>query len=186
MTDIYTKPEDYVSPSEIPVLLTETTIAATVTGMSERFKAELEPEFTVVGLLRGSFVFIADLVRALHRADVHPQVDFLTLSSYGDKKESSGRVATVSDLAEDVEGKPVVIVDDILESGRTLKQAKNMMLERGASSVHIAVLLDKRVKREVDIEADFVGFTIPDRFVVGYGLDYAGYYRELPYIGTLD
>lgn len=154
--------------------------------MAAEIRAHLGEDFMLVALLKGSFVFAADLVRALHLVGCHPQIDFMTLSSYGNNKTSSGSVQVERDLSDEVAGKQIVLVDDILESGRTLNYARGVLEERGAASTHIAVLLEKPGKRVLELSADFVGFTIPDRFVVGYGLDYANYYRELPFIGALD
>ena len=142
-------------------------------------------DLLVIVILKGSFVFAADLIRAFDRAGLDPRIDFLTLSSYAEGTESSGTVQLVRDISEDVGGKHILIVDDILESGRTLDFARRMLFERGAASVKLCVLLDKAEKREIDIEADYVGFTIGDQYVVGYGLDLAHYYRGLPYIGVV-
>jgi hypoxanthine phosphoribosyltransferase len=121
----------------------------------------------------------------MYHAGLTPQIDFMGLSSYGNATESSRKVTITQDLSEEVAGQDVLIVDDILESGRTLHYARNLVLARGAKSVRIAVLLEKPGKLAATIKADYVGFTIPDRFVVGYGLDFANRYRELPYIGVL-
>ncbi len=171
---------------EIPPLFSTDEIADRVAAMAQEVAKKMPSNLMVVGLLKGSFVFAADLLRELHLAGLQPQVDFLTLSSYGSARQSGGRIEVISDLAESVAGKDVLIVDDILESGRTLHHARELMQKRGATSVRIAVLLEKPGKRDMAITADFVGFSIPDRFVVGYGLDYAGHYRELPYIGVID
>ncbi len=179
-------PPKYIAPADVPVLYSPLEIADKVTQMAHRITQELGHDFMMVALLKGSFVFAADLVRALHLAGCHPQIDFMTLSSYGKNKTSSGNVRVERDLSDDVRGKKVLLVDDILESGRTLDYARGVLQERGAASSHIAVLLEKPGHRALELEANFVGFTIPDRFVVGYGLDYANYYRELPFIGTLD
>jgi len=136
-------------------------------------------------ILKGSFVFAADLIRALDRAGVKPQVDFMTLSSYGEGTASTGEVQLSRDISEDVTGRDVLIVDDILESGRTLAFASELMTSRGASTVQTCLLLDKAEKRQVPIEADYKGFVVDDRFVVGYGLDLAHHYRGLPYIGVV-
>lgn len=154
--------------------------------MAADIHAALGEDFVLVALLKGSFVFAADLVRALHLAGCRPQIDFMTLSSYGGNKASGGSVQVERGLSEEVAGKRVVLVDDILESGRTLDYARRVLAERGVASVHVAVLLEKPGKRVLELSADFVGFTVPDRFVVGYGLDYASYYRELPFIGVLE
>ncbi len=179
-------PESYKLPADVPMLYSPLEIADTVGRMAEQIHRKLHNDFMVVALLKGSFVFAADLVRALHLCGCHPQIDFMTLSSYGKNKTSSGNVRVERDLSDEVSGKNILLVDDILESGRTLDYARNLLERRGASSLHIAVLLEKPGKRIIELSADFVGFTIPDRFVVGYGLDYANYYRELPFIGCLD
>jgi hypoxanthine phosphoribosyltransferase len=137
----------------------------------------------VVAVLKGSFVFAADLIRALYHAGVSPQVDFISLSSYRAGTTSSGAVTVLRDLETDVAGRDVLIVDDILESGRTLAYARDLMLTRGARRAEIVVCLDKPGKRITPIEAEFVGFECPDKFVVGYGMDMAHSYRELPFIG---
>jgi hypoxanthine phosphoribosyltransferase len=182
----FIKPSDYKPPSEVTVLYDASAVAATVERLAKEIKATLGEEFLIVGLLKGSFVFIADLVRALHGEGCSPQVDFMTISSYGTGKESSGVLTIHRDVTDDLTDKPVLLVDDILESGRTLHYATQALLKRGASVVELCVLLDKPGKRSEAIEARYVGYQIPDRFVVGYGLDYAGYYRELPFIGVLD
>ena len=164
-------------------------IAVRVATLAEEIAQKLPPDLMIVSLLRGSFMFTADLIRALHNVgnrNIRPQIDFMTMASYGEGMVSSGEIQVVRDLKEDVEGREVLIVDDILESGRTLAYARDVITQRKAKSVKIAVLLEKPGKRKVDnVIADFVGFVIPDKFVVGYGLDYANYYRELPYIGVV-
>jgi hypoxanthine phosphoribosyltransferase len=139
----------------------------------------------IIGILKGSFMFLADLMRSFHRHGVHPRIDFMTLSSYGSSTESSGKVEVVNDIREDVTGADVLLVDDILDTGRTLHSTRKLMLERGAETVKTCVLLDKKAHRAVALEADFTGFEIADHFVVGYGLDYANLYRELPYIAKV-
>jgi hypoxanthine phosphoribosyltransferase len=169
----------------IELLISEAEIKERVLALAREIASEMPKNLMIVALLRGSFVFTADLIRALHLVDVRPQVDFMTLGSYGDGMESSGTVNIIRDIAEDVRGREVLIVDDILESGRTLTFARNLLMERGAASSKIAVMLEKPNKLKVEISADFIGFSIPDKFVVGYGLDYANYYRELPFIGVI-
>lgn len=164
-------------------------IGVRINTLAEEIIRKMSADLLVVSLLRGSFMFTADLIRALHvvgKGSVRPQIDFMTLASYGTQTTSSGTIQVVRDLKEDVEGRDILIVDDILESGRTLKYARDVIRERKARSVQIAVLLEKPGKRAVEgIVADYVGFVIPDKFVVGYGLDYANYFRELPYIGIV-
>lgn len=173
------------SASHVSVLLSAEEISQRVQMLAETIVRKLPHDVMIVALLRGSFVFTADLIRALHRAGGRPQVDFMTLSSYGGGTTSSSVIEIHRDISEAVTGRDVLIVDDILESGRTLTFARDLIKERGAKSINIAVLLEKPGKRKMEVQADFVGFTIPDKFVVGYGLDYANYYRELPYIGVV-
>ena len=168
----------------IEVLYTAETIAARNHDLAEAIRAAGYGEnLLVVAVLKGGFVFTADLIRALHHAGVSPEVDFMSLASYGAGTASSGTVKVLRDLETDVTGRNVLIVDDILESGRTLAHAKRLLAERGAARVGLAVLLDKPGRRVAPIEADFVGFTSPDLFVVGYGMDMGHAFRELPYIG---
>lgn len=170
----------------IPVLLSAPEIRERIEAMAGEIAAVMPNEFVIVSLLRGAFMFTADLARELYAVGMHPQVDFMTLSSYGEATVSSGNVVINRTLSEDVEGKHVLIVDDILESGRTLNVAIELLKSRGAAEIKIAMLLEKPGKLAVDVKADFIGFQIPDKFVVGYGLDYASHYRELPFIGCLD
>ncbi|WP_319532507.1 hypoxanthine phosphoribosyltransferase [uncultured Cohaesibacter sp.] len=139
----------------------------------------------VIAVLKGSFVFAADLLRALYRAGVPLEVEFMSLSSYGSGTKSSGDVKIVRDVDANVDGRDVLLIDDILESGRTLAFAKSMLSERGAARVDVAVLLDKKGKRVAEIEGEYVGFDCPDKFVVGYGMDKAHSYREVPFVGYL-
>ncbi|MGF9694756.1 hypoxanthine phosphoribosyltransferase [Rhizobium sp. 0TCS1.26] len=141
-------------------------------------------DLLVIAVLKGSFIFAADLLRALHDTGLAPEVEFITLSSYGAGTVSQG-VRIVKDIDSDVKDRDVLLIDDILESGRTLKFAKELLYERGARHVTLAVLLDKRVKRQEQLEADYVGFECPDYFVVGYGMDVAYAFRELPFVGVV-
>ncbi|MGO8954222.1 MAG: hypoxanthine phosphoribosyltransferase [Rhodomicrobium sp.] len=141
-------------------------------------------DLLVVSVLKGSFIFAADLMRAMHGAGLAPEIEFILISSYG-VGTSGGEVKILRDVDAPVAGRDVLVIDDILESGKTLKFTRDLMLGRGARSVSIAVLLDKRKRRQAKIEADFVGFECPDRFVVGYGMDAAHAFRELPFVGTI-
>lgn len=170
----------------IPILFTAAEIKERVEALAGEVAAKMPADFLVVALLRGSFMFTADFVRELSAISVHPQIDFMTLSSYGSGTQSSGEVMVNRDLTEDVKGKTVLVVDDILETGRTLHHAVELLKERGAAEIKVAILLEKPGKLDKAIKADFIGFSIPDKFVVGYGLDYANHYRELPFIGYLD
>lgn len=172
-------------PEKIEVLVSAEEITRRVQAIASEIAGGMNHDIMIVSLLRGSFVFTADLIRALHFSGVGPQVDFMTLGSYGSGTTSSGNVEIIRDIVEDVRDREILIVDDILESGRTLSFARDLIKSRGAKNIKIAVMLEKPGKRKVDIEADFVGMKIPDKFVVGYGLDYANYYRELPFIGAI-
>ncbi|MBR0143080.1 MAG: hypoxanthine phosphoribosyltransferase [Clostridia bacterium] len=139
-------------------------------------------DLIVLGLLKGSFVFMSDLVRAM---DLDLDVEFMVVSSYGASTQSSGNIKINLDLKADLTGKHVLIVEDILDTGRTLYNIRDIIRLRGPESVKICTLLDKPARRKTDIKADFVGFTVEDKFIIGYGLDYAEKYRNLPYIGVL-
>lgn len=170
---------------EIEVLYSAAEIGERIRALAEAITGDMGQDVLLVAVLKGSFVFAADLVRGLHFAGMRPQIDFMTLSSYGTGTESSGQVQIHRDVEEALAGRQVLLIDDILESGRTLAFARDALIARGAE-VRICVLLDKPGKRRASIEADYVGFVCQDRFVVGYGLDYAHYYRELPYIGVIN
>lgn len=142
-----------------------------------------EQNLLVVSLLRGGFVFAADLIREI---SIPVEVDFMTTASYGHGKVSSGNVEIIHDLRTDIEGKNVLIVDDISDSGYTLKKVNDLLKLKNPKSIKICVMLDKPSRRQVDIEPDFVGFRIPDVFIVGYGLNYGDYYRNIPYIFTFE
>ncbi|HRD76775.1 MAG TPA: hypoxanthine phosphoribosyltransferase [Hyphomicrobiaceae bacterium] len=139
----------------------------------------------VVSVLTGSFVFAADLLRALNRSGLSPEVDFLTLSSYQRGVRSLGQVDILRDVSVDVRGRNILLIDDILDTGRTLAFAKDLLTARGAASITTCVLLDKDVPRVVAIAADFAAFKCPDVFVVGYGMDLSHRYRELPFVGRV-
>ena len=135
-----------------------------------------------VGVLNGCFIFMADLVRA---SQMKSELEFISVSSYQNGTRSSGVVQITRDLQRDITGRHIIVVEDILDSGNTLYFLKNYLLTKGAASITIATLLDKPARREKPIVADYVGFEVPDEFVVGYGLDYAQQYRNIPYIGVL-
>ncbi len=171
------------SQQEIEILITEAEIAARTTQLahiiSDHYRGT--KQLVVVGLLRGSFVFIADLVR---RIALPVEGDFMTVSSYGDKKVSSRQVRIIQDLETAIDGRDVLIVEDIIDTGLTMHYLLEMLQVRQPRSLQVCTLLDKPVNREVEMEADYVGFTIPDEFVVGYGLDLGELYRNLPHIAV--
>ena len=171
---------------QLNVLFDEVAIAARVEDIAEQVRDADLKNLLVVAVLKGSFMFAADLLRAMHRMGLQPQVEFVHLSSYLEGTVSQGHVKILKDIESDVSGRDVLLVDDILESGRTLAFAKDLLIARGASKVLISVMLEKPHKRAVQVEADYVGFKSPDKFVVGYGMDVAHNYRQLPFIGCLD
>ena len=170
----------------IRTLFEEQAIAERTAAMAREVNAAKPHDLLVVAVLKGSFMFAADLIRAMHRTGLSPQVEFIHLSSYLDDLVSSGEVRILKDIDSSVRGRDVLLVDDILESGRTLAFAKDLIAARGARRVLIAVMLEKPGKRAVSVRADFVGFECPDLFVVGYGMDVAHAYRQLPFIGVVE
>jgi len=168
----------------IDQMISAKSIAARIEELSETIAAEFAgtQKLVVVGLLRGSFVFIADLVREL---ELPVEVDFLEASSYGDSTESSREVRILKDLRGAIEGRDVLVVEDIVDTGFTLLHVTGMLKSRNPARMKTIALLDKPSRREVDIRADWTGFEIPDEFVVGYGIDYAQRDRNLPYIGKV-
>lgn len=173
------------SDARMEILFDAEQIASRIDQLAGEIAAAEFTDLLVIPILKGSFMFGADLLRALHAAGLKPEVDFIFLSSYGLGTESSGRVEVLREPEAGMKGRDVLIVDDILESGRTLAFAKDLITARGANRVATCVLLDKPVERAVEIGADFRGFDCPDVFVVGYGMDIAHRYRELPYVGRI-
>ena len=169
---------------DIEILITETEIAARTTQLARMIKEQYRDteQLVVVGLLRGSFVFIADLVR---RLDLPVEVDFMTVSSYGDKMESSRQVRIIQDLETPIKRRDVLIVEDIIDTGHTLSQVYDILEPREPRSLRVCALLNKPSRREVEVEIDWVGFEIPDEFVIGYGIDFAQQGRNLPHIGVV-
>jgi hypoxanthine phosphoribosyltransferase len=167
----------------VEVIFSAESIAARLDELAGEIADQRIERPLVIAILKGSFVFAADLIRALHRRGITPEIDFLTLSSYRRGLQSSGQVSILRDLDLDVRQRNVIVIDDILESGRTLAFAKDLLAARGAASIRTCVLLEKRVARVVDVHADFRAFDCPQVFVVGYGMDVAHRYRELPFVG---
>lgn len=169
----------------VEVIFSPEAIAARLADLAGQIAAlRLEP-LLVVAILKGSFVFAADLIRALNRVGMEPEVDFITLSSYRKNRVSSGSVDILRDVELDVLERNVLLVDDVLDSGRTLAFAKDLMAARGARSIRTCVLLEKQTARAVNVDADFCAFQCPPVFVVGYGMDAAHRFRELPFVGRI-
>ena len=171
--------------AEVECLFEAPTVAARVEALADEIARRMPERFTLVGILTGSFVFIADLVRALDRRGAMPKVEFMRLASYGTGTTSAGEVQVLSGLTGRFHAEPVLIVDDIQDTGRTLQVARRILTDQGAAPILTCALLDKPERREVDFQADLIGFTIPDVFVVGYGIDWAERFRHLPYIGKV-
>ena len=167
----------------LKVLITQDEIHARIQELGDRLYERFHDKNPMfVGVLNGCFIFMADLVRA---AQLKSEVEFIGLSSYKNATKSSGSVQITRDLQRDINGRDIIVVEDILDSGNTLAFLKDYMLAKGAKSITIVTLLDKPARREKAITADLAGFVVPDEFVVGYGLDYCQQYRNMPYIGVL-
>jgi hypoxanthine phosphoribosyltransferase len=165
------------------VLIPEAVLQGRIRELGREISLEYrDKEPLLVGILTGAFVFMADLLRAL---SISCQVDFMATQSYGSSTESSGIVRILKDLNESIEGRHVLVVDDIIDTGLTMDYLLETLKARYPASLRVCALLDKRPRRRREVPIDFCGFQIPDKFVIGYGLDYAGRYRNLPYIGVL-
>lgn len=165
------------------ILFSEEQLQARIAELGKQLTEDYRDKDPIfVGVLKGCFVFMADLLRS---TDIYCTMDFMAVSSYGDGVTSTGAVKINKDLSRDIVGRHVIIVEDILDSGITLSYLKNYLSVRKPASISIVTLLDKPSRRRADIKADYVGFEVEDAFVVGYGLDYAEEYRNLPYIGVL-
>jgi hypoxanthine phosphoribosyltransferase len=169
----------------LEVIFTPEAIASRLVEMADAIKADALENLMVVAILKGSFVFAADLIRALHGVGLAPEVDFMTLSSYRKARISGGQVSILRDMDLEVTDRNVMIIDDVLDSGRTLAFAKDLIAARGAKSIRTCVLLDKQAPRAVQLQPDYCAFECPDVFVVGYGMDVAHRYRELPFVGRI-
>ncbi|MFO6423969.1 hypoxanthine phosphoribosyltransferase [Motilimonas sp. KMU-193] len=168
----------------VEVLISEQEVQQRISEIAKEIELKFKNTecLVMIGLLRGSCILLADLSR---KVDLPVQLDFMTASSYGDKMESSREVKIKKDLDDEIRGKDVLIVEDIIDTGFTLNKIREMLLMRDPASLTICTLLDKPSRREVNVPVDWVGFSIPDEFVVGYGIDYAQKYRNLPYIGKV-
>lgn len=172
-------------PLIIEPLFTSDAIGARLGGLAGEIAATMPKDFCAIAILKGSFIFAADLIRALTARQLNPEVDFMTLASYGSGTTSSGTVSLLRDAEIEVHGREVLLIDDILDSGRTLSFARAHMFAKGAKAVRTCVLLDKTKGRSDAIPPDFSGFDCPQAFVVGYGMDHAHKYRGLPFVAIL-
>ena len=161
-------------------------IADRINVLAAEIAAEISGHLTVIGVLKGSFIFLADLVRALDRAGLPCRVEFLRLSSYGNKQKASGDVVLIGGYPDVDSDGTILLVDDIVDTGNSITYAINLLKAGSTMKIKTCTLLDKPSRREVDVDVSFVGFTIPDEFVVGYGIDYAENYRSLPYLGVVE
>ena len=167
----------------LKVLISEEELKKCVQKMGEQISRDYQgKDLLMVSVLKGSVVFMADLMRAI---TIPAKIDFMSVSSYGSGVKSSGVVKIIKDLDQQIEGRDLLIVEDILDSGMTLSYLSKILKARNPRSIRIVTLLDKPERRTADIQADYYGFQVPDAFVVGYGLDYNETYRNLPYIGIL-
>lgn len=168
-------------------LHSETEVRARIDALAAEITATMPRDFLMAPVLTGAFIFAADLLRSLHRLGCDPHVDFVQLSSYGGARASSGVVTLLKDFSVPLEGRAVLLIDDVLDTGRSLHFAKNMVLDRGATEAKIGVLVRKATGRSADIDADYVGFeAAAEDFIVGYGMDDDGHTRGLPFIGVMD
>lgn len=172
--------------SNIEIVYDANCIAECVDQLAERIAQAVPADVVIVALLKGACMFAADLTRALDGKGMTPYLEFIQVSSYGLNTKSSGNVQVLGGMPKTVAGRNVLLVDDIQDTGRTLQFTKKLLIENGAKRIWTCALLDKPDRRLVDFEADFVGFTIPDVFVIGYGIDYAESFRHLPYIGLIN
>jgi len=164
-------------------LFTEEDIQTRIKELGKELSEDYKDKFPVlIGVLRGAVLFYADLVKEL---DIHLEMNFLAISSYGSGTESTGEVRIQYDMQESIKGRHVLVIEDIIDSGRTISHLKEILYARHPESIKVCSLLDKPSRREVKAEGDYIGFVVPNEFVVGYGLDYAGKYRNLNYIGVL-
>ena len=165
------------------VLIDEESIRRRVAELGEQLSKDYEDkEVVLICILKGAVMFFSDLASAM---TIHLKMDFMGISSYGDAEKTSGIVKIAKDIDTSITGKHVIIAEDIMDSGLTLLHLKRILMERKPASLRICCLLDKPERRECDIRPDYCGFTIPNEFVVGYGLDFRGEYRNLPYVGVM-
>jgi hypoxanthine phosphoribosyltransferase len=166
------------------VLIGEDELAARINALAQEIRQDLPSgQIHLICVLKGAFMFLSDLIRAM---EGHVTIDFMACSSYGSGTSSSGEVRLSKDLDTGIEGRDVIVVEDIVDTGLTLHYLQEILLARGPRSLRTACLLSKPSRRKIDVKVDYIGFTIEDKFVVGYGLDFGEQYRNVPYIGVLE
>ncbi|WP_177160495.1 hypoxanthine phosphoribosyltransferase [uncultured Fusobacterium sp.] len=169
--------------NKIETLISEEKLAARVAELGKQIEKDYQgKDLVCVGLLKGSVVFMTDLIKTIN---LDLKIDFMKVSSYGNGTDSTGIVKILKDVDEEVTGKDVLLIEDIVDTGLTLANVKEFMWKKKPNSIKICTLLDKPSRRKADVKAEYVGFEIPDAFVIGYGLDYAEHYRNLPFVGVL-
>ncbi|ABK45682.1 hypoxanthine phosphoribosyltransferase [Magnetococcus marinus MC-1] len=166
-------------------LITEAKIQRRVQALAKEIIARMGQEPVMVALLKGSFLFAADLLREMGRQGAKPKLDFLAVSSYGSGTQSTGQVQVQLAIKEPLQGRDVLLVDDILDTGNTFAHVIELLKAQGAQQVLTCTLLNKQARRQQPVVADFIGFEVPDAFVVGYGIDWDNHFRELPYVGVI-
>lgn len=169
--------------NKIETLISKEELAARVAELGKQIEKDYQgKDLVCVGLLKGSVVFMTDLIKTIN---LDLKIDFMKVSSYGNGTDSTGVVKILKDVDEEVTGKDVLLIEDIVDTGLTLANVKEFMWKKRPNSIKICTLLDKPSRRKTDVKAEYIGFEIPDAFVIGYGLDYAEHYRNLPYVGVL-
>jgi len=171
---------------DVKLLFSEEDIARRVSEMALEIASGTQGELTIIGVLRGSFIFVADLVRALDKAGLPSRIELLRLSSYGNNQKSEGDVVLIGGCPKINPARTVLLIDDIVDTGKSIAYAKKLLRASGPGVIKTCTLLDNPHRREVDVDIDYVGFTIPNEFVVGYGIDFAEDYRSLPYVGIVE
>jgi hypoxanthine phosphoribosyltransferase len=178
------RPTEHFTRNNLETLISKERLKKRVKELAREISRDYKDRnLILVAILKGSFVFLADLIREMK---ISHQLDFISVASYGTRRKTSGVVRLLKDLSTNIEGKDVIIVEDIIDSGLTLNYIRNNLLTRNPKSLEVVALLNKKKNRKVKIPLKYVGFSIPDKFVVGYGLDYDEQYRNLPYIAELE
>lgn len=175
-----------MTPPNVNIIVTEQELSSMIDDLTNKLVDQVNDEWTIVCILMGATFFVADLMKSLARREVHPKLDMLWLESYGDERESSGRVVVRADIARPIEGRKILLVDDVFDTGRTLAFAKSHLMTKGASEVVTSVLARKENVAVDGSTVDYFAFDAPNEFLIGYGMDDAGKYRGFPHIGVVN